>query len=186
MIGRPSDPGSVVRDSPAARQAPFELAAPPPLDLPKSGGALRGLGEKFQAGGPTGTAGVSVPLPVSPCRDNQAPSLALAYDSGARQGPFGIGWSVGVPSITRRTDKGVPRYADNDESDIFVLSGEDDLVPVLSAQHGGWAHVPTRDGPYRVDRYAPRVERGFARIERLTHSVTGDTHWRVISPDNVT
>ena len=36
-----------------------------------------------------------------------------------------------MPSITRRTDKRPPQYRDNEESDIFVLSGAEDLVPVL-------------------------------------------------------
>ncbi|MEM5404427.1 SpvB/TcaC N-terminal domain-containing protein [Paraburkholderia unamae] len=169
----------------AEREPPFKLAVPPSLGLPKSGGALQGMGEKFRSGGPTGTAGLMVPLPMSPCRGQQAPSLNLSYDSGNRQGPFGIGWAVDIPAITRRTDKGIPRYADDDESDIFVLSGEDDLLPVLDPT-ANWQHVPTRDGAYRVDRYRPRVEGRFARIERLTHAQTGDTHWRVISSENIT
>src|SRR4051812_20680026 len=88
-----------------ARARPFEVAAPPPLSLPKSGGALRGLGEKFQAGGPTGTGSFRVALPVSPCR-GAGPALALAYDTGHGAGPFGIGWTASVPSIARRTDRG--------------------------------------------------------------------------------
>jgi RHS repeat-associated protein len=167
------------------RQAPFKLAAPPPLGLPKSGGALQGLGEKFRSGGPTGTAGLSIPLPVSACRGGQEPALALSYDSGSRQGPFGMGWTVDVPSITRRTDRGIPRYLDNDDSDTFLLTGEDDLVPALDGS-AGWQRVSTTDGAFRVDRYRPRIEGRFARIDRLTHTVTGDTHWRLISSDNVT
>jgi RHS repeat-associated protein len=97
-----------------------------------------------------------------------------------------MGWSVSVPNITRRTDKGIPRYADADESDIFILSGQEDLVPVLAAGSDGWEHEPTQDGLWRVDAYCPRVEGLFARIERRTHSVTGDVQWRSISRDNVT
>jgi Salmonella virulence plasmid 65kDa B protein len=41
-----------------------------------------------------------------------------------------------------------------------------------------------RDG-YRVQRYRPRVEGLFARIERWRHRTTGDTHWRAITRDNV-
>ncbi|WP_366836081.1 SpvB/TcaC N-terminal domain-containing protein [Nitrosomonas sp.] len=36
------------------------------------------------------------------------------------------------PAITRKTDKGLPRYNDADESDVFILSGAEDLVPVLN------------------------------------------------------
>ena len=34
-------------------------------------------------------------------------------------------------SITRKTDKGLPGYEDADESDVFILSGAEDLVPVF-------------------------------------------------------
>lgn len=170
----------------ARREAPFSPAAPPPLNLPKSGGALRAIGEKFTAGGPTGTGSMRVPLPVSPGRDGIQPALALSYDSGQGHGPFGIGWALDLPAITRRTDKGIPRYEDANESDIFVLSGQEDLVPELAADRNGWSKVSSTDGEYRVDAYRPRVEGLFARVERRTHLVTGDTHWRSITSDNVT
>jgi RHS repeat-associated protein len=184
----PQDSTSGNPAAPPPRQPPFKPAAPPPLNLPKSGGALRSLGEKFKAGGPTGTGSLRVPLPISPCRGGFEPALALVYDSGQPQGSFGIGWSTSVPSIVRRTDKGIPRYFDADsvESDIFILSGQDDLVPLLTAEGGGWVRELTFDGLYRVDAYSPRVEGAFARVERRTHTITGDVHWRTISPDNVT
>jgi hypothetical protein len=170
----------------ASRKAPFELAAPPPLNLPKSGGALRGIGEKFKAGGPSGTGSFEIKLPVSPCRGVE-PALSLLYDSGHGAGPFGMGWTTSVPDISRRTDRGIPRYFDADESDIFVLSGQEDLVPELvQSRSGDWARQSTTDGNYRVDAYHPRTEGGFARIERRTHRVTGDVHWRTITADNVT
>jgi RHS repeat-associated protein len=167
------------------REPPFKAAAAAPLDLPKSGGALRGLGEKFQSGGPTGTGALHVPLPISACRGVE-PQLALDYSSGHPQSPFGIGWTATIPSITRRTDKGIPQYADADESDIFIFSGQEDLVPVLVAQGADWVREPVIDGEYRVDAYVPRVEGMFSRIERRTHLVTGDVHWRSITPEDVT
>ena len=171
----------------AARRAPsFERAAPPPLELPKASGSLRGLGEKFQAGGPTGTGSLSIPLAISPCRGGAEPKLALKYDSAQGQGPFGMGWRLSVPSIVRRTDKGIPRYADAQDSDVFILSDQEDLVPVSAAVDGGGQAVSLTDGPYRVDAFRPRVEGLFARIERRTHLVTGDTHWRSITAGNVT
>ena len=78
------------------RPPPFKPTTPPSLGLPKSGGSVRGLGGKFQAGGPTGTGSVRVPIAVSPCRDGAEPVLALEYDSGQGYGPFGTGWRVSV------------------------------------------------------------------------------------------
>lgn len=126
-----------------------------------------------------------VPLPISPGRDGTQPSIALAYDSGQGHSPFGIGWKTDVPNITRRTDKGIPRYVDNDESDIFILFGQEDLVPVLRSGTEGWTRASWTDGEHRVDAYRPRVEGLFSRVERRTHLVTGDVHWRSITSDNV-
>jgi Salmonella virulence plasmid 65kDa B protein len=112
----------------------------------------------------------------------------LSYDSSSGNGPFGLGWSLALPSITRRTDKGLPRYQDADESDLFILSGAEDLVPVLvEDSQGQWAReiVPPRDG-YIITRYRPRIEGLFARIERWTRQSDGDTYWRSISKENVT
>lgn len=105
------------------------------VKLPKGGGAIRGLDEKFSVNPSTGTATLTLPIAVSPGRSGLGPQLALSYDSGAGNGPFGFGWSLGLPAITRKTDKGLPRYLDVDESDVFILSGAEDLVPVLN--HAG-------------------------------------------------
>src|SRR5216110_2716026 len=103
----------------------------PAISLPKGGGAIRGIGEKFGANPVTGTGSLSVPIATSPGRSGFGPQLSLSYDSGAGNGPFGLGWNLSLPSITRKTDKGLPKYFDADESDVFILSGAEDLVPVL-------------------------------------------------------
>src|SRR5947199_4007994 len=100
----------------------------PSISLPKGGGAIRGLGEKFAANPVTGTGSMSVPIATSPGRSGFGPQLSLSYDSGAGNGPFGFGWSLSLPSITRKTDKGLPLYLDAGESDVYVLSGAEDLV----------------------------------------------------------
>src|SRR5262245_40092072 len=103
---------------------------PPAVTLPKGGGALRGIGEKFGANPVTGTGSLTIPLSASPGRAGFAPDLSLTYDSGSGNGPFGFGWTLPLPSITRKTELGLPRYRDAEESDTFVLSGAEDLVPV--------------------------------------------------------
>ncbi len=136
---------------------------------------------------------MSVPIATSPGRSGFGPQLSVTYDSGAGNGPFGFGWSLSLPSITRKTDKGLPRYHDQEESDVFLLSGSEDLVPVLVVDDAGrWVPEtlpPRRVGgqSYRIRRYRPRIEGLFARIERWTNvSDVGDSFWRTISRDNVT
>src|SRR5690348_634140 len=98
----------------------------PQLTLPKGGGAIRGIGEKFGANPVTGTGSMTVPIYVSPGRSGFAPQLVLSYDSGAGNSPFGFGWSLVLPAVTRKTDKGLPQYQDAQESDTFILSGSED------------------------------------------------------------
>lgn len=168
----------------------FAVSAPS-VSLPKGGGAIRGIGEKFAANPVTGTGSTSVPIATSPGRSGFGPELSLSYDSGTGNGPFGFGWSLSLPSISRKTDRGLPRYRDTEESDVFLLSGAEDLVPVLEedeengARHRHEARRTVDGVEYLVRRYRPRVEGLFARIERWTAVETGEIHWRSISRDNV-
>lgn len=162
----------------------------PSISLPKGGGAIRGVGEKFSANPVTGTGSMTVPIAASPGRSGFGPQLSLSYDSGAGNGPFGFGWNLSVPSVTRRTDKGLPKYFDADESDVFILSGAEDLVSVLVDSGGQWQRQtfdsPPAEPGYTIQRYRPRIESLFARIERWTDTQTGISHWRSISTDNIT
>ena len=186
---------AVVRPSSApapvdARSKTKELfTTAPRLEVPKGGGAIKGIGEKFQANPVTGTASFSVPVALSPGRNGFTPALSLSYDSGSGNGPFGLGWSVGIPSIQRKTDRGLPRYRDAEDGDTFVLSDAEDLVPFQAWTGTVWAEpalaAVTEGGvTYARRRYRPRVEAGFARIERWT-SAAGATHWRTWSRENV-
>jgi hypothetical protein len=163
---------------------------PPALQLPTGGGAIRGIDEKFQVNPATGSGAMTVPIATSQTRQRFDPQLAISYDSGSGNGPFGLGWNLSTPRITRKTDKGLPIYQDNEESDIFILSGAEDLVPVLVENGGEFTrHGQSRtiDGnTYLVQRYRPRIEGLFARIERWADQQTGAIHWRSISRDNVT
>lgn len=171
----------------------------PSLSFPKGGGAIRGIGEKFAANPVTGSGAMTVPIATSPGRSGFGPQLSLSYDSGAGNGVFGFGWSLSLPNLTRKTDKGLPRYDDSNESDVFILSGAEDLVPVVKRKkdvEGNWAgekdgegkivyDEEVRDG-YRIRRYCPRIEGLFARIECWIKSAEpDDVHWRSISQDNI-
>ena len=163
----------------------------PSITLPKGGGAIRGIGEKFAANPVTGTGSMTVPIAFSPGRAGFGPQLSLSYDSVSGNGPFGFGWNLSLPSITRKTDKGLPKYQDGNESNTFILSGAEDLVPVLKQQGNDWVpeDVPDRTigtDTYQIKRYRPCIEGLFARIERWTNTLSNEIHWRSISRDNIT
>jgi RHS repeat-associated protein len=176
------------KDAKSSEAAAASSAGPlPAISQPKGGGAIRGIGEKFAVNPVTGTGSLTVPIALSPGRSGFGPQLSLSYDSGAGNGPFGFGWSLGLPSITRKTDKGLPRYLDADESDVYILSGSEDLVPILDG-NGQRVRTPrTVNGvAYQIHSYRPRIEGLFARIERWIAVDTGISHWRSITRDNVT
>ncbi|MFC4306912.1 SpvB/TcaC N-terminal domain-containing protein [Cohnella boryungensis] len=149
----------------------------PGITLPKGGGAVSGLGEQFAVRSWTGTSSTSVPLGVTPGRSGLTPPLTLSYDSGAGNGPFGLGWRLDLPSVTRKTQRSIPRYRE-EPSDVFQLSGAEDLVPCPEQES-------RTEGDYVVRRYRPRVEKAWSRIEKWEHRSNGQCHWRVVSRDNV-
>src|SRR5689334_19726836 len=94
------------------------------LSLPTGGGSLRGLGEKFAADVFTGSGSMSVPIEVPPGRGGLQPSVSLVYSTGSGNGPFGLGWALGMPGVSRSSTHGLPRY--DDARDGFLLSGVED------------------------------------------------------------
>ena len=77
---------------------------------------------------------MTVPIATSPGRSGFGPQLSLSYDSGAGNGPFGLAGLSRFPQSRAKPTKGLPRYRDADESDVFILSGAEDLVPVLDSK----------------------------------------------------
>lgn len=158
----------------------------PSLSLPKGGGAIKGLGETFQPQTFTGAAGFNIPFPLSTARA-LTPSLGLAYSSGGGQGVFGMGFSLSLSSITRKTSNGIPLYGD---TDVFLLSGTE-LVP--KAEQGGTSshtsaawQSPGPDAHWQMTAYRPRLENSFALIERWVNSESQESYWRIVTADNVT
>src|SRR5258705_4679121 len=72
---------------------------------PTGGGAIKGLGETFAPDLHTGTGNLSVPIALPKGRAGLQPQLALVYSTGQGNGPFGMGWSLSVPSVSRDTAK---------------------------------------------------------------------------------
>lgn len=178
----PSPVGS--KKEPGGRASTIDSHAPS-LALPKGGGAIRGIGEKFNFNAVTGTGSWSVPVFTSPCRGDAHPQLSVQYNSGSGNGPFGLGWDLGVASVSRRTSKHIPTY---DDRDVFVLSGAEDLVPVLDSSVSPFDFTENAGESnavqYTVMRFLPRTEGLFARIERWARKSDGDVHWRVRDKHN--
>lgn len=171
----------------------------PSVSLPKGGGAIKGIDQKFTVNAVNGTAAFSVPLPVSAAR-GVAPNLSISYNSGGGNGIFGLGWNLSLPSIKRKTDKELPQYHDYIDSDTYLLSEAEDLVPEFKRYTSGpntgafdltsgdfeFNEVDSADTFWTIRFYKPRIEGLFARIERWTNKADGEIKWRVTTRDNMT
>ncbi len=172
--------------APAANGASNAKNSGSVISLPKGGGAVKGIGETFKPNPFTGTANFSVPIATSPGRAGFGPELSLQYSSGNGNGPFGLGWALSVPMVSRKTEKGIPKYNDDD---VFLLSGAEDLVPRTETE-ALWK--PENVGNYRVTTYRPRTEGLFAKIERWeknsgsSEPLLNDIFWKITTKDNIT
>lgn len=151
---------------------------PPAIAAPKGGGGLRPIAETLEVAGFTGKASFSIPIAATSPPSGFGPNLALTYSSGTGNGLFGLGWGLPLPSIARRTDKGVPIYAGRD---AFMLRGSEELVRCADAGGILATRPSVPDGD--VTPYRARFDTG-ERIER----VQGSQHdyWKVVTPGNVT
>lgn len=156
------------------------------LSLPKGGGNLQGMGESLGTPGPDGVAQMSLPLPVSAGR-GMSPALSLSYSSASGNGPFGLGWQVGVMSIRRRTSRGVPTYNDHD---AFIGPGNEELVRELD-DHGQplVRETDTAQGValaqrWRVTRFRSRTGAGTPHMEYWQPTAAGAfPFWLCHTPD---
>ncbi|KAI5460964.1 65kDa B protein-domain-containing protein [Mariannaea sp. PMI_226] len=151
----------------------------------KGGGAFKPISETFAVSPANGTMSLAVPIHTSPSRGGYGPDLTLAYDSGSGNGPFGFGWGVSLPSISRKTAHAIPTYLDDE--DELVMSGAD-IVKKL--KDDGFAEERTESGvwgKFDVAIYRARVDAKNVRIERWTNQADRtDVHWRTISTENET
>ncbi|WP_052496452.1 SpvB/TcaC N-terminal domain-containing protein [Pedobacter lusitanus] len=168
----------------------------PSINLPKGGGAIKGIDEKFSVNALNGTASFSIPVPFSNARGN-SPSLNLTYSSGSGNGIFGLGWTVNLPSIKRKTDKKLPQYYDGIDSDVFLFSEAEDLVPAFKKDLSGdfmkdpsgkyiISEKDSADHLFTIRYYLPRIEGLFARIERWSAKDGPEIKWKITTKNNVT
>ncbi|KAF4443777.1 rhs repeat-associated core domain [Fusarium acutatum] len=167
--------GASQQAGPTGQRLPAVISSPS-LQKGIAGGSHRPIDQTFKMNPLNGTMSLAIPIPLTEGRDGFGPKLELSYNSGSGNGYFGIGWQLNVSSITRMTSKRVPMY---DGTDTFLLSGEDELVPMGDSEQNP-------DG-FSVQSYQPRVMGDPLKIEQWSRlGDPFDVHWRTISGSNVT
>ncbi|MEO8905254.1 MAG: toxin TcdB middle/N-terminal domain-containing protein [Polyangiaceae bacterium] len=160
------------------------------ISLPQGSGKIQGMGESFSAQLSTGIATFSVPFSLPHARGGAQPSLGLSYSSGGGVGLAGMGWDVGVPFISRQTDRGLPSYDDragfHPNQDRFVFNGGQELVPICVVTGGVCAGALAGEQmpawSEGAQYFRPRVEGSFLRFFWSSDHRT----WRVQDKSGVT
>jgi RHS repeat-associated protein len=118
----------------------------------------------------------------TPGRAGSTPNLTLSYNSGGGNGIFGLGWACDVPAIQRKTDRKLPEYLDDVDSDVFTFSGAEDLVPEID-NNGNRVVTTNAVTNVVISNYRPRIEGGFSRIQKIEDQ--GNVYWEVRSKENI-
>ncbi len=90
----------------------YSTLSAPQIMLPKSGGSILSIDDKFSVNAASGTSGFSIGFSFSVFRNDFLPSMAPSYSSGGGSGAFGPGWSGKRAFKTRKSDKKLPEYND--------------------------------------------------------------------------
>lgn len=99
-----------------------------PNKLPDRAGAMAQLNQVVpQADSSTGALTYTYPITVPPGRNGMQPNLTLSYNNQAFQqnGPFGYGWSINIPYISRLNKTGTDTFY---SSNAFASSLSGELV----------------------------------------------------------
>ena len=172
-------------DTQTNSQEKENLIKAPELTLPKGGGAISGIGETFKPDPFSGTGNYAIPIPVTKARGLE-PQLAIQYNSGAGNSPFGIGFSLNLSKISVRTDKGIPKYQDNT---IYTADGAE-LTPQLIKNENSWEiDIRTEvcdEQNWEVTNYVPRVEGAFSKTEHWKNRDTAESYWKITTKENTT
>jgi RHS repeat-associated protein len=155
--------------------------SPNTISLPKGPGSVEGLGESFQPTLNTGTAKYGLGIKLPPGTAGHQPALGLSYDGGGANGPLGFGWSLSLPSIQRRADKGIPTYGESpgvSRPDVYINESREELVPMAD---GFWfcknegAFVRYRQVGAHWEAHAPdgtKLEFGLTAAGRIEEAAT--------------
>jgi hypothetical protein len=112
----------------------------PPISLPKGGVALKGIDEKFSVIAANGSSTLSIPLPISPGRNDFRPALVLSYDLRVRNSLFGLLWDVDSSAFQRKIDKNLPNSLEHGETNDYLLSQIENLVSFVHPIHS-WKEI---------------------------------------------
>ena len=146
-----------------------------------------------------GEANVSYPIKIPAGRKGIQPQIAIQYSNEGANGWLGQGWNINIPSVSIDTRWGVPLLDPINESEIYMLNGEQLMYEnILNENHQYVNWMPNRhydaatastDIFSTIQRprisnavFTPRKQGSFAKIERIGTNTT-NYFWKVTNTD---
>lgn len=141
-----------------------------------------------------GTASVAYPIKVPTGRNGMQPQIAVQYNSEGPNGWLGQGWDISIPALTIDTRWGVPLLDDVNESELYMINGEQLMYPNLNGENwmpnrhydvqGSGSTVYSTQSRPRITNaiFTYRKEGSFSKIERMGSS-TSNYYWKVTNND---
>jgi hypothetical protein len=131
-----------------------------------------------------GTANLNYPLQIPAGRGGMQPNLALTYNSGGGNGWLGIGWDISIPCISVETRWGVPLYSTTEESESYLLNGEQ----LVMKDNYGNIYIPHRNSEF-ISRSTSNTKRFYARIDEahdsiVRHGTKPNNYWWSVTDRN--
>ena len=125
----------------------------------------------------SGSASLTYPIVIPPGRHGLQPDVSLHYNSDNGNGILGVGWSIPTPAVTIDTRWGVPRYSPMEETEAYLVNGEQ---VVMTDKYGDAVPLPHQDTVFRMrdfqtKRFRFRDMRNASRVIR--HGQTPQTYW---------
>ena len=195
------------RSSNAGRPGESFLLSSPTVSLPKGGGAIRGIGEKFAANPVTGTGSMTVPIATSPGPLRLRPAALALLRLGRRQRPVRLRLEPfpavdhpqdrqGPAAVPRRGGVGRLHPLRRRRPGAGVSAGPDGLGRSIRAsarpEGSGCATigrlvVTKTNSTATASAATGRASRGSSRASSAGRKIgaPSDVHWRSISKDNI-
>ncbi|HVQ90090.1 MAG TPA: SpvB/TcaC N-terminal domain-containing protein, partial [Mycobacteriales bacterium] len=138
------------------------------IALPEAGGGVSDVlgGAAFRADLFTGAGCLTVPLATPPGRNGMQPDLALEYHTGNGDGPFGFGWQLSLPEVTRAARRSAGDATGPAGAAEFRLGGTE-LVPVAGGRPGRERYRSQAGGLRAGELRAKGLRAGGLRAEGL-------------------
>ncbi|MEC4048834.1 SpvB/TcaC N-terminal domain-containing protein [Flavobacterium sp. SUN046] len=143
-----------------------------------------------------GDANVSYPIKIPAGRNGMQPKIAIQYSNEGGNGWLGQGWNINIPSVSIDTKWGVPIFDNHNESEIYLLNGEQLMYPKVNGadwmpnRHYDVTMAGAPPGTYNTQpisrtpnlQFTQRKQGSFAKIERLGDAPS-NYHWKVTNTD---